>query len=96
MKRGLDTQEEALKVGRTPGDAQWGHDSRPGTLTLIDGDAISTGAVPGVAGDYRRYYALVRDAIRGAAPNPVPASEALAVMKLLALGCESNRARREQ
>lgn len=96
LKQGLDTQEEALKAGRTPGDAQWGHDSRPGTLTLIDGDAVSTGAVPGVAGDYRRYYALVRDAIRGAAPNPVPASEALAVMKLLALGCESNRARREQ
>ena len=95
VKHGLDSQEDALKAGRTPGDALWGHDARPGTLTTVDGERTSTRIVAGEVGDYRRYYAGVRDAIRGTALNPVPAGEALAVMKLIELGIESSDARRE-
>ncbi len=95
VKQGLDSQEDALKAGRTPGDAQWGHDPRPGTLTTVLGDATTTRSVDGVPGDYRRYYAAVRDAIRGTSPNPVPATQALEVMQLIALGIESSETRRE-
>lgn len=95
VKQGLDSQEDALKAGRTPGDAQWGHDARPGTLTTMDGDAVTTRTVDGVPGDYRRYYAAVRNAILGHAPNPVPATQALEVMQLIELGIASSDAHRE-
>ena len=95
VKQGLDSQEDALKAGRTPGDALWGHDSRPGTLTTVNGEHTSTRIIAGETGDYRRYYAGVRDAIRGGGLNPVPAAEALAVMTLIELGIESSEARRE-
>lgn len=95
VKEGLDTQEDALKAGRIPGDDQWGHESRPGTLTLVEGDGLRTRVVHGESGDYRRYYQAIRDALHGIAPNPVPTSEALSVMQLLVLGEESARERRE-
>ena len=95
MKQGLDTQEDALKAGRTPGDAMWGHDTHPGTLTSVQGDEFTTRTIGGEPGDYRLYYAAVRDAIRGIGANPVPGAEALAVMRLIEMGIESSRTRRE-
>jgi len=96
IKHGMDSQEDALKAGRTPGDAGWGHDPRPGTLTSATGDdTATTRTVDGIPGDYRHYYAAVRDAILGTGTNPVPAAQALAVMELLAAGLESSLARRE-
>jgi predicted dehydrogenase len=95
VKQGLDSQEDALKAGRTPGDALWGHDPRPGTLTTVDGERTTTRIVQGEPGDYRRYYAAVRDAIRGTGPNPVPADQARSIMRLIELGQESTRDRRE-
>ncbi len=41
------------------------------------------------AGCQGAFYAAVRDAIRGQAPNPVPPHEAIAVMALLELGQRS-------
>ncbi len=95
VKHGLDSQEDALKAGRTPGDATWGQDARPGTLTSVDGDGVLRRSVAGEPGDYRRYYAAVRDAIRGVGPNPVPASDALAVMHLIEAGIRSASLRQE-
>ncbi len=95
MKDGLDAQEDAFKAGRTPGDAGWGHDPRPGTLTLVDGDAFQTRVVEGIPGDWRAYYAQVRDAINGVGRNPVSAADAVAVMRLIEMGVESDRTRRE-
>lgn len=95
VKQGLDTQEDALKAGRTPGDADWGHDPRLGTLTTVDGEQMTSRVVDGEPGDYRRYYAAVRDAIHGAAPNPVPATEARSVMHWIAMGISSSESRAE-
>lgn len=95
VKQGLDSQEDALKASRTPGDALWGHDTRPGTLTTVDGERTSTRVVHGAPGDYRRYYSAVRDAIRGIGPNPVPAGQALAVMQMIERGLASASAHRE-
>ena len=91
VKRGLDTQEDALKSGATPGAAGWGADPHPGRLTTADG-VIET---PGVAGDYRQYYAAVRDAILGRGANPVKSADALTVMQVIELGERSNAERRE-
>ena len=95
VKQGLDTQEDALKEGRTPGDAAWGDDPRVGTLTSVTGEQLTTRVVDGERGDYRRFYAGVRDAIHGTAPNPVPATEARRVMHWLAMGIASSETRME-
>ncbi len=95
VKQGLDSQEDALKAGRTPGDATWGLDARPGTLTSADGERVVTSSVAGEPGDYRRYYAAVRDAMRCVGPNPVPATDALAVMRLIEAGISSASLRQE-
>ncbi|HYW49844.1 MAG TPA: oxidoreductase [Gemmatimonadaceae bacterium] len=95
VKQGLDSQEDALKAARTPGDATWGHDPRPGTLTQVDGDRVTSRVIPGEQGDYRRFYAAVRDTISSGAPNPVSATDALAVMRLIELGLESSAMHRE-
>jgi predicted dehydrogenase len=39
--------------------------------------------MPRVRGDWRRYYAGVRDAIAGSGANPVPPAEARRVMAVL-------------
>jgi len=95
IKTGLDAQEDALKLGRRPGDASWGVDPSPGTLIIADGDFRRTSLHAGESGDYRRYYAGVRDAILGAGANPVTAGQALDVMRVLELGAQSARDRRE-
>ena len=95
VKQGLDSQEDALKAGRTPGDALWGHDARPGTLTTVHGEHTSTRIIAGEPGDYRRYYVGVRDAVTGSAPDPSPAGDALAVVWMIELGIESSEKRRE-
>jgi predicted dehydrogenase len=93
VKQGLDRQEDALKAGRIPGDAGWGADDGEAVLTLAgEGDAVHAAPLTLDAGDYRRFYMGVRDAIAGSGANPVPGEQALDVMKLIALGLESARA----
>ena len=46
-------------------------------------------ALAAPAGDQRRYYAGLRDAIRNGAPPPVSDAQALAVMAVLEAGIES-------
>ena len=61
-------------------------------LRLADG---SIEAVRAEAGDYRHYYAGMRDAIRSGAKPPVTAAEGLAVMQLLEIAERSAAERRE-
>lgn len=95
MKQGLDSQEDALKAGRTPGDAHWGVDPRPGTLVTMDGDDVVTRTITGPPGDYVAYYAAVRDCIAGTGANPVTGDEALRVMQVIEAGLRSVAGRRE-
>ena len=60
----------------------------------VDG-AIVTRPVEPIPGDYRLYYAGVRDALLGKAPAPVPAVAAWRVARLLEWAVESSEQRRE-
>ncbi len=65
LKYGLDPQEDALKRGERPTGEFWGYEApeRWGTLLRAQGDAVAPEKCPTAPGDYRRYYANVRDAI---------------------------------
>lgn len=88
-KYGLDPQEEALKAGGRPGSEGWGRDPLPGSLTLRNGDGLVKKIYRSLPGDYTRYYTGLRDAILHGQPNPVPATEALQVVRLIELGLTS-------
>jgi predicted dehydrogenase len=96
VKQGLDPQEAQLKAGSWPGrGADWGVDEERGIAVVgQDGESASI-EVATEHGAYPEYYRLLAEAIRGAAPNPVPPAEALAVMRLLDAGRESHARRAE-
>jgi predicted dehydrogenase len=84
VKHGLDPQEEELKAGRRPDGAGWGVDGSLGILSLAgEGGVVSEAPFESVPGDYRAFYAGVRDCIVSGGPNPVPPAQALSVMRLL-------------
>jgi len=95
-KFGLDPQEAALKAGGRPGGEGWGRDPLPGTVTRLQGGEpqgshLTRWVEHGQAGDYSRYYIALRDAILLGGPNPVQASDALKVIRLIELGLASAR-----
>lgn len=88
VKLDMDTQEAMLKAGQMPGGEGWGR-SLPAMLYPASGGEPEN--LPSVPGNYLAYYQGVAAAIRGDGPNPVPATEALAVMKIIEAGFESTR-----
>jgi predicted dehydrogenase len=84
-KNGVDPQEAALnKVTRITA-ADWGLEPAPawGMLHVDVEGGMVTRPVATLAGDYRRYYAGVRDALSGKIPPPVSATEAWRVARVL-------------
>lgn len=98
VKQGLDPQEEALKAGARPtwpAAPGWGADRQPSLLTRAGADALRTEPLPLCCGGHGAFYAALRDALQGLGDNPVPASQACAVMAWLELGQRSAREGRE-
>ena len=95
VKYGLDTQGDALRHGETPGSSDWGRDPELATLVIPQDDAMRSIQVPTIPGNYLLYYEAIRDSMLRGAPNPVPPSQAVAVMALLEMASESARTRRE-
>jgi predicted dehydrogenase len=92
VKSGMDTQEEMLKAGRTPGDAGWGADPANGVFTPIaDNLPGQPEIITATPGNYLAYYEAVAKAVSENAPNPVTGADALKVMRLLELGFISSR-----
>ncbi len=91
VKRGMDTQEAALRRGEPPGSPGWGVDAQDGMLHTEDGART----VPTIPGDYREYYRAILRAVRDGAPNPVPATDGVAVMRMIETGIRSSEERRE-
>jgi predicted dehydrogenase len=96
-KWGLDPQEAALNQIVRIADPGWGRElpENWGTLNVdVEGGSVSRPVAP-VLGDYRLYYAGVRDAVLGKAPAPVAAIDAWRVARLLEWAVESSEQRRE-
>ena len=85
IKHGTDPQEAATVAGKMPG-GDWGHDPLDGIFTDAEGVAS---AVANERGDYRLFWTALVNAVRGEGPNPVPPSEAIAVMQVLDAGLQS-------
>ncbi len=93
IKYGMDPQEDALKAGGQPGTPGWGEEdeSRRGTLTLAGENGTVRRPVRTEPGDYREFYANVRDAILLKAPLAVTAQHGAQVIRLLELARESSK-----
>lgn len=95
-KWGLDPQEDALRAGMRPGEANWATESRErwGRLsTDVDGVHID-GSVETLPGSYETYYALLRDALINGGPPPVDPTEVVQVLRVIEAAQQSARERR--
>ena len=96
-KSGLDPQEAALNKITRIDNPEWGKEPAAewGTIHIdVDGSTVTRPVEP-IPGDYRLYYAGVRDALLGKAPAPVIALDAWRVARLLEWALESSDKRRE-
>ncbi len=105
-KFGLDPQEAALLGGAKPPNlddtnaAPWlpEAESAWGKLTLATERAepvkVETSTYPSETGDYRRFYAQVRDAINGKSPLAIPTEDGYRAIRLLDLALQSSEERR--
>lgn len=97
IKRGIDPQEAALgKITRID-DPLWGREPENewGTLLLEQNGQLAATRVEALAGDYRIFYAGIRDALLGKAPAPVTALEAWQTVRLLEYARQSSQEHRE-
>jgi scyllo-inositol 2-dehydrogenase (NADP+) len=97
IKYGMDPQEEILRSENCPDGlnwgADWGQDKTElwGTLSLVNGE---TRRVKTEVGDYRGFYANVRDAIEKRTPLDVTPEQALRTMRGVLLAHKSSREKR--
>jgi scyllo-inositol 2-dehydrogenase (NADP+) len=96
-KYGIDPQEAALNLVTRIEDAAWGREPQAqwGTLHIDANGSMVTHPVEPLTGDYRLYYAGIRDALLGKAPVPVAPSDAWRVARLLELAMQASEERRE-
>jgi predicted dehydrogenase len=96
LKTALDPQEEPLRRGVAPGGPSWGEDPEAhwGTLYLASDTAPDGRKIRTEPGDYREFYANVRDAMLGKAELAVKPEQALHVVRAIELAFESSRERR--
>jgi len=94
VKYGMDPQEEILRSENCPDGPAWGADwgeepeARWGTLSRVDGE---TSKVKTERGDYRGFYANVRDAMEKGSPLDVTPEQALGTMRGILLAHTSSR-----
>jgi scyllo-inositol 2-dehydrogenase (NADP+) len=87
LKQIVDPQENNLRFGKLPEEGSWGAEPEEnwGLLTLSDGTNTTQRRIPSGSGDYRDFYANVRDVIEGKAKPFVSLQHALDVMRALEL-----------
>jgi scyllo-inositol 2-dehydrogenase (NADP+) len=97
LKQTFDPQEMNLRAGQIPNDGPWGAEpeSHGSLLTLALPDGTTTQRrLRSATGDYRDYYANIRDVLLGKAQPAVTLPHALDVMRALELARESSAQRR--
>jgi predicted dehydrogenase len=87
VKFGGDVQEKQLVAGMLPGSDGFGVDPDPGIF--YEGATAKQTKMPAPAVNQADYYLGIRDALWGRHPNPVPPSQASAVMSILETSFES-------
>jgi len=92
-KFGNDPQEARLLAGDFFVSRPWGVESeeRWGTLTTDEGGNPVSKRIPTEPGNYRGYYANIRDALHGNAPLEVTPIQAWRTMRTLEMALESSR-----
>lgn len=87
LKQTVDPQENNLRFDKIPERGSWGAEPEEnwGVLTLSDGTNTSQRRIPSGTGDYRDFYANVRDVLEGKAQPFVSLPWALDVMLALKL-----------
>jgi predicted dehydrogenase len=86
---GTDPQWGALARGDRAVGVGWGRQTAVGLVTSEAGDAAGVRRVRPAPGDYRRFYASVRDALLHGTPMPVDPSDAVAVLRVIEAARES-------
>jgi scyllo-inositol 2-dehydrogenase (NADP+) len=86
---GVDPQEAQLREGIRPGASGWGCPAEWERPRLYAGERSVP--VPPEPGDWPRFYALLRDALRDGAPPPVDPADAVSVLRILDAARESAR-----
>jgi scyllo-inositol 2-dehydrogenase (NADP+) len=91
LKREFDPLEPELRNGVIPSGESWVVEKAEnfGELTLVENGDTTTRKIPS-AGDWREFYANVRDAILGKAPLLVTPQQIVDVMVALELSQKSN------
>ena len=89
IKTGMDTQENHLKAGLRPGDAEFGHNSN-GVLCVPGETAEASIEIPNLDGAYAEYYRQLASAILEGKPFAVSAQDAVDVMTVIDLAILSN------
>ena len=91
-KYGLDPQEAALNKITRIDDPHWGREPQKdwGMLHVDVSGGTVTYPIESIPGDYRRYYAGIRDALLGKGPVPATALEAWRTARLLEWAEESS------
>jgi predicted dehydrogenase len=86
--QGLDGQEDALRSGRTPDQPGFGAEPRErwGRLLRGDGDGDEVATEPG---SWLTFYSTLARCLRGEAPPPVAAHDAVAGLEVLDAARES-------
>jgi scyllo-inositol 2-dehydrogenase (NADP+) len=97
LKSGVDPQEAALNKVTRIDDSKWGQEPAAnwGILHIgIEGGSVSR-PVAALAGDYRIYYAGIRDALLGKSAPPTTGVDGWRVARLLEWAQQSSDERRE-
>ena len=90
---GLDPQEAALRAGERPdAAAEWGRPAEYERGRLVAGE--QSVPVPPVPGNWRRFYELLRDALREGGAPPVDPHDAVATLRVLEAAARSSAERR--
>jgi predicted dehydrogenase len=82
LKQDLDGQEAQLLDGMLPNTPGFGEEPPERWGVLYSGDGSSR-PIPTEPGRYRRFYELLRDAVRGDGPPPVDPVDSLQVLRVL-------------
>lgn len=89
-KRGFDMQEQQLRDGLSPRDANFGVEPVAQWGQLIDGESQAVSSVPAERGDWCAFYRAMRASIEQGTEVPVPAQQARRVIRLIEAAWESS------